>query len=223
MARKTKAKAKAVDNEPINVEGIIANGFENGMDEDGIKAELFRAGVPFADINKVYKEAAIAGGFIPDPAKVKAAVAKYIDVLDVDAVISMTDYAEVQDVIADMMEQTDCTERQAAAALRKLFTDNDAAMPKKPRGSGGGARRGKIAEAILDMAKEKGGDFTKQDMYEAVMPVVKGPKNAADVTHYFFNVVYGAVNGMNLDEVLVATKDEPYPTAEANDAEEDEG
>ncbi len=210
-----KTKGKTTEKK-TDVAQIVAEGWDNGASADDIRASLFAAGIPFDQINKVYKEESIKGGYMKDPVKVRAELAKFMDKVDPEDVES---WADVESIQAAAMDKTGCTKGQVTTALKKLLAEVDMDMPKKPRGAGGGARKGKIAEAIL-AAVVANPKLTKADMYEAALPVVKGPKNAADVTRYFYNVAYGAANGMPLDEVIAATGSEAFPSGVESESEE---
>jgi hypothetical protein len=189
----------------------ILNQVDDPTDEDYVLGEMFSAGIPFGKLKPLYKKCAIEGGFIADPAVVKEQLTEAITSLD--EVGPFDSYEDFQTVVEELVEEVEgSTEAQAERALKAYCKDSDIEVPKKPKKSKseGRAPRGKIAEAIVNYCfNNTKSEITRQGLYEAILPTVKGPKNAYDTVNMYFTVAYGIKAGLDFEAAQAAIADMP--------------
>lgn len=213
--------AKEINLEQV-AEKIVIAGFQAEKDEDTIKGELFAAKIPFSKINGLYKKAAVANNLIVDPAVVATGITEAVAGSDWDTVEDADQVAAIAEEIVGEVKGS--TVNKVIAAIRKYYKETlERDFPKKVKKAASRARGGKAVRAISDcfLANKQA---TKQDCFEAVLPHVKGAKNATDNVAMFYLITYSAANACSIDQAYEATKDQtvvvPAVETPAEDSQE---
>lgn len=199
---------------------IIDEGFMEGKSEDDIKMDMFAAKIPFSKLNSLYKSIAIELGHIVDPKVVAEGVNGYVDQVDWDG---MGSWDEVQTAIDGIVgEVNGATPQRVLALVRSYCKNEEIELPKKPKGAGGGGggKGGKIASAIAELFKTNKTP-TKQDFYDAILPNVKGHRNATDVTKMYLGVCLAVTSGRGIAEVMEELNKQPWPKDNTGAADEE--
>ncbi len=181
-------KAKTLD---------ILNSVDDANNKDDVLGRMFSAGIPFAKLNTLYRTVAIEAGLIADPSVVKDGVLNHLEE-NSDDLESMETWADVETVIASVVEAVDgATSTVVSRNLKAFCKDSDIELPKKA--SKGGSRTGKISVAVIDYMNSTD-EPNKQGMMDAILPCVKGPKNAFDHTNMNFTMALAIKKGITADE-----------------------
>jgi hypothetical protein len=186
----------------------VVSGFAAKQDENTIKGAMFAIHPDFASINTLYRTIAITESLIVDPAIVAADIK-----LSVEG--TQWDGCETWDHVLAMVEGVveECngsTSARVLTAARKYCKENEIKLPKAVKVSVSRAKGSKVQGALVLLINAKS-NATKQEAYDAVLPLVKGHKNAVDSVNTFFNMIYAASNQMSLPEALAELKDQTMP------------
>lgn len=200
---------------------VIVQGHEADKSEDDIKMDMFAAKVPFSKLNALYKTISIEEGYIVDPKEVAEGVNAYITSGDIDfeALSTWDEVSSIVDGIAG--EVNGATATRVLSLIRSYCKDEEIELPKKPKGSsgGGGGKGGKIAQAITALFMTNRNP-TKQEFYDAVLPNVKGHRNASDITKMYLGICLGVVNQQGIETVMAELNKQSWPTDNTGSAED---
>lgn len=182
---------------------------ENPQDQDAVLALMFSKGVPFGKLKTWYKTVGIKEEFIADPSVVKEAITEYMDE-NGDSFEAFDEWSDVEDFVTAAVEVIDgSTEAQILRMVRGYCKESEIELPKKTKGSGGPRKRGgALAASIVDYCNTAE-TISTRGFYDAVLPAVKGPKNAHYYVGAFFSMIYAVKNGCSLDEANAAMKTMP--------------
>ena len=188
----------------------IFNEVEDPYDQDDVMGRMFAAGIPFGKLKTLYKATGIKGGFIADPAVVKETITEALDKASED-IEAFSEWSEVTDWADETANEIEgATPTQVLRMLKAYAKDNEIELPKKATGGGPRKRGGALAAAIIEYANStEGPEMTTEGFYNAVLPAVKGPKNALYYVGAFFPMVYSIKNGISLDQTNAAMKKMP--------------
>jgi len=163
---------------------IVVDGLKAKASDDDIKMNLMGVGVPYSALNTVVKTIAIEEGLLVDPKVVTTELNEKIEQVDWEAV---GDWDTLADYGTKLAESVDGATFARAITLTRAYCKNemDLALPKKPRSAGGGGkgRVGAIAQAVCDLIAENASP-TKQEFYDAMIPVVGGDQQHANIIYY---------------------------------------
>lgn len=169
-------------------------------DKDAVLAEMFSAGIPFGKLQSLYKSVGVSEGLIADPAEIKENVENAVEESEIT---EFDEYSELEELASSIANDVDgATETQVVRAIKAYCRENEIDVPKKTKAKSPGSRAagGKIVEAVVNFAaKNKPENITRRGLYDAVLPVVKGPKNAYDNVNTYFGVVYAVKNNLSFE------------------------
>ena len=194
----------------LQATSIIEEGYAEGKSEDDVKMDMFAAKIPFSKLNALYKSISIELGHIVDPKIVAEGVNEYLDKVDWDAMESWDEVQTAIDGIA--VEVQGATNARVTALVRSFCKNEEIELPKKPKGSGGGGggKGGKIATAIAELFLTNKTP-TKQEFYDAILPNVKGHRNATDVTKIYLGVCLAVTSGRGIAETMEELNKQSWP------------
>jgi len=176
---------------------IIVSGFKAEQGPDSIKSALFEAGIPFSKLQRLFQVISIKEGLAMDPKDIK----KIID--DELKKIKWTfeeDWSDIAKVTASIKAKAKgSTDGKIHAAIKALFVDNEAEMPRKPAAVRG--RIGVVPKTVIDVfaANKKA---TLKDLEKALVPLVKSPKVANDYAKMYHKIGFAIANGMTSLQVM---------------------
>lgn len=198
-------------------EPIIVAGFESGKNENDILADLFATGqIEFGFLQKIFKEIAIDKELIIDPKIVKANITAQVEESQWDSISSFEQIEACCDAIVEEVKGADA--KGVMVAIRKYFRDNELEMPKKAAKAASTRKRGgKVVEAVVALFNEHQKP-TKQDLYEAILPHVKGPENALYYTNQYHTMAFALGNSMSLADAAKETADMAVELPETEDS-----
>ena len=179
-------------------------------DQDAVLAEMFSAGIPFGKLKVIYRTVGITEGFIPDPVVLKESVIESLDNTDFDEIETWDELENVVENIAS--ENKGATEVQIMRVLRSYCKESDIELPKKVKGGPRQRRRGggALANVMSTYARETVAEaFSPRGFYDAILPVVKGPKNAFYYVTAFFDMVLAIKQAIPLEEANTLVKKMP--------------
>ena len=164
---------------------IVVDGVNAGTSDDEIKMGLMGAGVPYSALNAVVKTISIEEGLIVDPKIVTNDLTAKIESVDWEAVEDWDTLETYGNQLADAVEGSTFAR---AITLARAYCKNelDLALPKKPRAAGGGGGKGRvgaIAGAVVELIAANNNP-TKQEFYNAMVPVVGGDQQHANILYY---------------------------------------
>ena len=163
---------------------IVIDGFAAESSADEIKMNLMGAGVPFSALNAVVKTISIEEGLLVDPKIVTNDLGEKIEACDWESIEDWDQLEALGNQLADAVEGATFAR---AITLARAYAKNelDLALPKKPRAAGGGGkgRVGAIAQAVVELISTNNNP-TKQEFYDAMVPVVGGDQQHANIIYY---------------------------------------
>jgi len=187
----------------------VFNNSATPTDKDSVLADMFAAGIPFGKLNALYRSVGIDNGFIVDPSVIKENIEAELDELDADT--TYDEYSEVESTIDAICENVEgATAAQVTRYFKAWCRDNEIELPKKPKASSG-ARTGGLGKVTKAMIEYINGTDkpTTQGMYDAVLPHVKGPRNAKDYTNMFFVFALACKFGISGEKAVEGVKAMP--------------
>lgn len=175
----------------------ILNNAEDVTNKDAVLGEMFSAGIPFAKLNSLYQSVGIEAGLIVDPTKVKEAILNQLEESELDIFETWNQVEAVAGEIAGEIQGA--TEKGVLRHLKAYCKENEIELPKHVKTKVSRKKGGKIAEAVVNYMIGTD-EPTLQGMYDAILPNVKGTKNAVDHTNMNFVSAYAIKNGISLAE-----------------------
>jgi hypothetical protein len=186
----------------------ILEGAEDPNNMDDVALKMFSAGIPFAKIKGLYTKVGIELGLVSDPAKIKKEISDALDGYKEDDA-----YPEIEDLDSWTQVEAFCEEiadgingantNMVLKALKALAKENGIALPEVTKTAGTRKKGGKLSEAIITYAN-KYKDINLQGLYEAILPTVKGTKNAEYHAGANIVVIYAVKYGKTFDEATEA-------------------
>lgn len=194
---------------------IVIAGKEAGKDDDTIKMELMIAKVPYSALNAVVKTILIETGLMVDPKTVTDDLNAKIETVDWEAVQEWEQLSSLGTQLADATEGATFA-RAITLARAYAKSELDLMLPKKPRGSGGGGkgRVGAIAKAVVELIAANPTP-SKQEFYDAMIPVVGGDQQHANILYYMGlhqAVAMAIASGETLESVVEELAKQANPT-----------
>jgi len=213
-------KVMNLDETKALAKDIIETGYAENMSEDDIKLEMFTQKIPYSKLNSIFKSLSIELGLMVNPKDVTDGANALIEKIDWTVCEEWDNVATNIDHIVDNVDGASAA--RVLTLIRAFCKDEEIELPRKPKassGGGGGSKGGKVAVAVADLFAQ--GQPTKQEYYDTVLPLVKGPKNALAFMSTFFLICSAAKAGSSLAQAIEDTKDMPMPDVE-DTASEDE-
>lgn len=202
-------------------EQIIVSGFEADQDADQIKMAMMKEGVPFSKLNSLYQTITIDLGLIVDPKQVTSELKEKIEATKWGKLETFSEVEEVVDALVDAVDGA--TSKRALTLIRIHCRENEIELPRKPRGTSGGAGRiGKLSVALVDLVVNKKKP-TKEDAVNAILDMVGGQdkyKTALGYVNSTFAVALAAKRGEPLATIIAELNEQPDPQGESVDEEE---
>jgi len=163
---------------------IVTDGFADELSDDEVKMNMMGVGIPFSKLNSLVKEIRISEGLIVDPNIVKNDLNEKIEAVDWE---SVSDWADLSSIATSLADDTEGATVARAITLARAYCKNelDLALPRKPKGAGGtgSGRVGAIAQAVAELFATNKAP-TKQEFYDAMIPVVGGDQQHANIIYY---------------------------------------
>ncbi len=163
---------------------IVTAAYEADEIGDSMMVKLMAAGVPFGKLNTLAKSIAIEEGLLIDPKLITAELTEKIETVNWEGI---EDWEGFQVIAEGLATAVDGATFARAVTLSRAYAKNelDLALPKKPRSAGGGGkgRVGAIAQAVCDLIAANAAP-TKQEFYDAMVPVVGGNQQHANIIYY---------------------------------------
>ena len=162
---------------------IITAGTENGATADEMKQDMMVAGIPFSALNGLLKSVSIEEGLMVDPKTVTEEVNTKVEACDWE---SVADWEALEALATQIADATEGATVARVVTLARAYCKNemDLTLPKKPRTGGGGSGRvGAIALAVCELFAVNPTP-TKQEFYDAMVPVVGGDQQHANIIYY---------------------------------------
>lgn len=175
-------------------------------DQDAVLADMFAKGIPFGKLKSLYRKVGVDEGLIADPAEVKESISNAVEEAEIEAFEA---YGEVEELAAGIAKDIEGADETAVIrAIKAYCRDNDIDVPAKKAGGGGprvgGGTTGKAIVTYFNTTPLE--SISKRGMYDAVLPVVKGPKNAYDNVNMHFLNNYAVKSGLDYDAAIEAVK-----------------
>lgn len=157
---------------------VIVSGFKNNIDENAIKAEMFKQGVQFSDIVKLFRTITISEGLKIDPKKVKAEIDEVIeDNLDIANNTTNKDitYEMFEPIIALVKEEVEgVTNSMIIGRLKAFLAEYDLELPKPPKKRKQTFDQ-KMKQSIVNFFKKS--DVATKENYDAMIEEVCNGKS----------------------------------------------
>ncbi len=183
---------------------IIQAGFEAGKDEDTIKTEMCAAKIPFGKANSLFMPIAIELGLMVDPKILQTAIESQVKETEWDVCET---WEHVEKFVEGILEEVEGATRQKVMALaKKHCKENEIELPKEAKApKAARAKGGKVADAVTSafLANPSCG---KDELYDAILPTVKGPDNAEYYVNQYHALGWALANKITLAQAAVATK-----------------
>lgn len=186
------------------VVGILQAGFEAGKDEDTIKMEMCNAGIPFGKVEGMYMAVAIELGFVIDPKVLQTAIESQVKGTDWEVCDT---WEQVEKFVEGILEEVEGATRQKVLSMaKKHCKESEIKLPEEAKAAKATrAKGGKVADAVVS-AFGKNTKCTKDELYDAILPTVKGPDNAEYYVNQYHTLGWALSNGVSLVDASAATK-----------------
>jgi hypothetical protein len=197
---------------------VVAKGFKDGLSEDDIKGNMFSSGIPFSMINNLFKSTAIELGLIVDPKVLQTAIDSEVSASEWHEGMTWKEFDSFCEGILSEVEGA--TKAKIVAAAKKYCKENEIPVPEETKEKASRAKGGKAADAVVALFN-KIQKPTKQELYEALLPCVKGPENAVYYVNQYYALAFALGNSIALAKAAADTKDQTFgPEVEAEEEEE---
>ena len=208
MAKKEKVAKKqekveiklpaGIDEKMYNrVKTIIFSGFKADQTPDAIKSAIFKEGVPFSKLSKLYSMITKSEGLVVDPKIVISEIRKALSNVKLTFEETYGQLIGLSEEIAKPIKG--CQVSKVMYVLKTVFKENEVEFPRKPAPVRG--RMGIINKTIVNVFK-KNSKASQDDLYEALKEVTKTIKNADDYAKQYHKMAYALANGLSANEAL---------------------
>lgn len=203
---------------------VIQAGHMEGHDDDTVRMEMFKEGIPFSKINSLFKSTRIDLGLVVDPKVVTEGLNELIQDIPWE---DYSEWSQIEEAITALTDNVDgATSGRALSLVRAYCRNEEVELPRKPKAASttGGTRVSKLADAIVSLVVANP-QATKQEAFEVVYPLTSGKNQYKNAMHYVntvFSVAQAAATGSVLSDVVanLASQEDPAGGDEADDGME---
>ena len=190
-------------------ESLIVAGFQAGTDHDEIKGSMLAAKIPFGRINGLFKKITIEKDLVVAASIVTANAGELIAKTPWQ---TYTKWEEVQSAVDSIVEHVKGSSAGRILTLMRVHCrENEIKLPQKTRAKCSRATGGRVPAAIVELFNSSAELPTKVEFHAAVMPLVRGYKNAVGYFDQYGAMCLAIKDGITIKEALDYYKGETYP------------
>lgn len=195
---------KGINQEIFNsTRNIILSGFRANQTPDNIKSAIFKSGVPFSKLNKIYSYIVKDENLVISSKEISEGISGALT--EYGESLLEAAYSEIAELVEAIIENVKgSTKGKCMAAIRKLFLENEKELPRKSAPIRG--RMGTVAKTLINVFAENS-EATEEDCKEALTDVVKTEKNASDYAKQYHKMLFAVANGLTANKVLTVFSD----------------
>ena len=179
------------------VKAIILSGFKANQTPDAIKSAIFRTGVPFSKLSKLYTIITREEKLVEDPKVVADSLKKELAAVKLTLKETYGELSDIADKIS--LKVKGASSSKIISIFKGMFKENEVEFPRRPAPTRG--KMGIINKTLIDVFKTNS-KATEKDCENALVKVTKTPKNANDYAKQYHKMCYALANKLSSLEVL---------------------
>lgn len=179
------------------VKAIILSGFKANQTPDAIKSAIFKTGVPFSKLSKLYTIITREEKLVEDPKVVADSLKKELATVKLTLKETYGELSDIADKIS--LKVKGASSSKIISIFKNMFKEKEVEFPRRPAPTRG--KMGVINKTLIDVFKANK-KATEKDCENALVKVTKTAKNANDYAKQYHKMCYALANGLSSLEVL---------------------